>query len=64
MEESKQDSQQELLHLAWFLGNECLITKDTMAEVNATVKALVKAVHEGKRQQELGLEIVHMEAKE
>lgn len=64
MEEGKQDSQQELLHLVWFLGNECSITEDAMAEVKATVKALVTAVREGKRQEELGLEVVHMEAKE
>ena len=57
MEERKQDSQQELAHLVWFLGNECSITKDAMAEVNATVKVSVKAVREGERQQELDLEI-------
>ena len=59
MEESKQDSQQELLHLEWFLGNECLVTKHAMAEVTATVKALVKAVREEERQQEMDLEIAH-----
>jgi hypothetical protein len=64
MEEGKQDSQQELLHLVWFLDNKCSMTKHAMAEVKATVKALVKAVREGKRQEELGLEVVHMEAKE
>jgi predicted oxidoreductase len=64
MEEGKQDSQHELFDLVRFLDNKCSITKDAMAEVKATVKALVKAVREGERQQELDLEIVHMEAKE
>jgi len=59
MEESKQHSQQELVHLVWFLGNECSITKHAVAEVKATVKGLVKAVREEERQQELGLEIAH-----
>jgi len=64
MEESKRDSQQELLHLEWFLGKECSITKDAMAEVKPTVKALVKAVREEERQQEMDLEIAHPEREE
>jgi hypothetical protein len=64
MEEGKQDSQQELLHLEWFLGNECSITKDAMAEVNATAQALLRAVREEERKQELDLEIARLERAE